>query len=162
MRYFLDTEFDDNGKTIELISIGVVAEDGREFYRISSEFGPDKCNQWVKDNVLPKLEGPRHTRTEIRDHLKAFVAGTGWPQFWGYYAAYDWVVVCQLFGTMLDVPAGWPNMCMDIKQYAIQAGMPHINKIVPPPDDNDHHNALTDAKWHKAMYDHIVGTREKW
>ena len=29
MRYFYDTEFIDNGRTIELISIGVAAEDGR-------------------------------------------------------------------------------------------------------------------------------------
>ena len=28
MRYFYDTEFIDNGRTIELISIGVAAEDG--------------------------------------------------------------------------------------------------------------------------------------
>ena len=38
MRYFYDTEFIENGRTIELISIGVVAEDGREFYAISTEF----------------------------------------------------------------------------------------------------------------------------
>ena len=29
LRYFYDTEFIDNGRTIELISIGVAAEDGR-------------------------------------------------------------------------------------------------------------------------------------
>lgn len=31
MRYFYDTEFIEDGHTIELISIGVVAEDGREY-----------------------------------------------------------------------------------------------------------------------------------
>ena len=40
MRYFYDTEFIDNGRTIELISIGVAAEDGREYYAISTEFNP--------------------------------------------------------------------------------------------------------------------------
>jgi hypothetical protein len=30
MRYWLDTEFIEDGKTIDLISIGIVAEDGRE------------------------------------------------------------------------------------------------------------------------------------
>ena len=29
MRYFYDTEFIEDGRTIELISIGVAAEDGR-------------------------------------------------------------------------------------------------------------------------------------
>lgn len=32
MKYFLDTEFHEDGKTIDLISIGIVAEDGREYY----------------------------------------------------------------------------------------------------------------------------------
>ena len=40
MRYFYDTEFIDNGRIIDLISIGVVAEDGREFYAVSTEFDP--------------------------------------------------------------------------------------------------------------------------
>ena len=30
MRYFYDTEFIDDGRTIELISIGIAAEDGRD------------------------------------------------------------------------------------------------------------------------------------
>ncbi|HET7322728.1 MAG TPA: hypothetical protein VFJ06_00160 [Halococcus sp.] len=34
VRFFYDTEFIDNGRIIDLISIGVVAEDGREFYAI--------------------------------------------------------------------------------------------------------------------------------
>jgi hypothetical protein len=159
MRYFLDTEFDDNGRTIELISIGIVGEDGREFYRISNEFDPEACNPWVKQNVLNQLTGPRHARSEIRDGIKAFISGDSLPDFWGYFADYDWVVFCQLFGTMLSLPAGWPNMCMDVKQLAIHMGMPHINKIVPPPDDA--HNALSDAKWTMEMYKKLVGFREK-
>ena len=39
-RYFYDCEFIEDGRTIELISIGVVAEDGREFYAVSTEFDP--------------------------------------------------------------------------------------------------------------------------
>jgi uncharacterized protein YjfI (DUF2170 family) len=38
VKYFYDTEFIDNGRIIDLISIGVVAEDGREYYAISTEF----------------------------------------------------------------------------------------------------------------------------
>ena len=32
MKYFYDTEFIDDGHTINLISIGIVAEDGHEYY----------------------------------------------------------------------------------------------------------------------------------
>ena len=35
MRYFYDTEFLEDGETIDLISIGIVAEDGREYYAVN-------------------------------------------------------------------------------------------------------------------------------
>ena len=44
MRYFYDTEFIEDGETIELVSFGVVAEDGREFYAVSSDFDPASAN----------------------------------------------------------------------------------------------------------------------
>ena len=58
MRYFYDTEFIEDGRTIELISIGVVAEDGREYYAVSTEFDPERAGSWVRANVLPKLPPP--------------------------------------------------------------------------------------------------------
>lgn len=35
MRYWYDTEFLEDGRTIDLISIGIVAEDGREYYAVN-------------------------------------------------------------------------------------------------------------------------------
>jgi hypothetical protein len=55
MRYWYDTEFIEDGDTIDLISIGIVAEDGRELYMQSAEFYPPKAGQWVKENVIPHL-----------------------------------------------------------------------------------------------------------
>ena len=37
-RYFYDTEFIEDGTTIDLVSIGIVDEAGREFYAVSTEF----------------------------------------------------------------------------------------------------------------------------
>jgi len=49
MKYFYDTEFIDNGHTIELISIGVAAEDGREYYAISNRIQPGGApGSWVR------------------------------------------------------------------------------------------------------------------
>ena len=59
MRYFYDTEFIEDGRTIELVSIGIVAEDGREYYAVSTAFDPSKANAWVRENVLDKLPSPR-------------------------------------------------------------------------------------------------------
>ncbi len=75
MKYFIDTEFIEGfnqpkflgipiGKKrhfIDLISIGIVAEDGRTYYAISNEFDPNDADQWVKDNVIAKLDKPFKT-----------------------------------------------------------------------------------------------------
>ena len=43
MRFFYDCEFIEDGTTIDLVSIGVVGEDGREFYAVSTEFDPERA-----------------------------------------------------------------------------------------------------------------------
>jgi hypothetical protein len=69
MRIFYDTEFLEDGKTIELISIGMVAEDGREYYAVNSalahRWGPGRRlrrriqkHEWLMANVVPGLPKP--------------------------------------------------------------------------------------------------------
>jgi hypothetical protein len=53
MRFFYDCEFIEDGTTIDLVSIGVVGEDGREFYAVSTEFDASRAGAWVRANVLP-------------------------------------------------------------------------------------------------------------
>ncbi len=149
MRFFIDTEFIEDGRTIDLISIGVVAEDGREFYAESGEVDLTRANPWVRDNVLPHLDGKGLRRWRIAKSLVEFVGDK--PEFWGYYADYDWVVVCQLFGTMMDLPEGWPMFCMDLKQLAMSLGDPRL-----PEQTTTEHNALQDARWNRDSYDWLM------
>lgn len=163
MRYFIDTEFHEDGRIIDLISLAVVAEDGRELYLVSSEFEPGDCNDWVRQHVLPHLPHPaeRVTRSQIRDAVLAFVSGDGRPEFWGYFADYDWVVLCQLFGRMVDLPPGFPYLCMDLKQLALSLG---IEKL-PQPDEEDEHHALNDARWIRDRFTeltHTDGRTSRW
>lgn len=57
IRYFYDTEFLEDGNTIELISIGIVADDGREYYAVNSDMPLEriKRHDWLVRNVLPGL-----------------------------------------------------------------------------------------------------------
>lgn len=103
MRYFYDTEFLEDGHTIDLVSVGVVAEDGREFYAVSTEFDPSVANQWVRENVLPQLppaDDPAwRSRRQIREELFRFLTGGEdvgrrerlRPQLWAWVGAYDHV-----------------------------------------------------------------------
>lgn len=55
MKYFLDTEFVENGSTIDLLSIGIAAEDGRVFYRQNKDAKFKEASDWVWRNVFPHL-----------------------------------------------------------------------------------------------------------
>lgn len=82
MRYFLDTEFVEDGRTIDLLSIGIVAEDGRELYLQTerAEFYhayPQYCpNDWVRKNVVPHLNATRTSHSQIQKQILEFVYGT--------------------------------------------------------------------------------------
>jgi hypothetical protein len=150
MKAFLDTEFIEDGKTIDLISIGIVRENDTIFYAISSEFDESKASLWVRENVLVHLPPPevqkRYPRSEIAQMIRDFFWDDLRPEFWGYYADYDWVVFAQLYGKMIDLPEDWPRYCRDLKQLADD-----LNIQLPQPVEIEHH-ALADAQWIKEGY----------
>lgn len=150
MRYWFDTEFIEDGKTIDLISIGIVAEDGRTFYAEALECDYDRASDWVKENVLPHLVSGEYLRPRaaIAADIVEFVGKN--PEFWGYYADYDWVVLCQLYGTMMDLPKGWPMYCRDIKQWCDSMGTPRL-----PKQTGTEHNALQDAQWNRQAWEFL-------
>jgi hypothetical protein len=154
MRFFLDCEFIERGPDfpITLISIAVVREDGQAKYWVSADFDPDTASDWVKANVFPHIEGEdKYTNMRIASELRDFI-GDSKPEFWGYYADYDWVVTVQLFGTMMDLPKGWPMWCMDLKQWCYMLGDPKL-----PEQGKGEHNALADALWNKTAYEFLQG-----
>lgn len=160
MKYFLDTEFIEDGKTIDLISIGIVTEDGREFYCESSEFDESKACDWVRENVITKLwpANGRQSRADIRNEILDFI-GSDTPEFWGYYASYDWVVFCQLFGTMMDLPKGFPMYINDIMQ--IIDDNPKRKTILEMAEAqqklaDDRHIAIGDARRTMEIYKKLV------
>lgn len=151
MRFWFDTEFYENGRTIDLISIGVVAEDGREYY---AETGDSpllaRKSEWLEKNVLPHLTGERKALLDIQCELVWFMGEK--PEIWAYYADYDWVALCQLYGTMMQLPRSWPMYCRDIKQLCDSLGNPKL-----PKDPQAVHHALTDARWNKDVWEMLVG-----
>lgn len=57
MQIFVDTEFTTLAREASLISFGAVSEDGREFYCELTPVPQDECSSFVRENVLPLLEG---------------------------------------------------------------------------------------------------------
>ncbi len=247
MRYFIDTEFIEGWKkpikwlptignfnkpyhSIQLISIGIVASDGREYYAISNEFDWRDASKWVVENVLfglplkatvqdyndgtsldsemkccvipnPLYKSNAQIANEIIQFihepvLKKYDDGMMFAdetlkqvydcklepnhEFYAYYADYDWVLFCSLFGTMMDLPKGFPMFCIDLKQTFDEKQMAWANntdsyrfmmcramfkngqkiysvevdlkKLSTYPEQENEHNALSDAKWNLELY----------
>ena len=176
MKIYYDTEFLEDGRTIDLISIGLAAEDGREYYAVNSDAPWEriKDSDWLVRNVLPSLPvtgrksldtylkhspnsfprpplsivGPDLADTRVRprqviaNEVRDFILAAPDPQLWAWYAAYDHVALCQLWGPMINLPEGVPMWTNDLKQEAERLGNPDLPSM---PDANEH-NALSDAR----------------
>ena len=163
MKYWIDTEFIARPFAIDLVSIGVVAEDGREVYAESSEADWSKASPWTLTHVRPQLDGKGISLEDISYTLRDFTDHDDDPVFWGYFPAYDWVALVGLFGGLEELPFHYPQLCLDIKQWAIELGDPEL-----PHQVGDRHNALLDARWTRdawaflARLDPVAGERRAY
>lgn len=192
MRVFYDTEFIENGRTIDLISIAMVAEDGRELYLVDESIEEEELykritsHNWLMENVIPHLPlatkydgmphlyqpghpnvSPRKTgtfsldakdnrvvsRRFIRNAVRDFLAATPDVELWAWFAAYDHVVLAQLFGPMIDLPANVPMWTNDLQQE-IERLQPDLAEL--PTEHGNVHDALADAEHARAVYDHLA------
>jgi hypothetical protein len=152
MRYFYDCEFIEDGRTIELVSLGMVDEAGREFYAVSTAFDPSRAIEWVRRNVLTRLPPPAdpawRDRARIRADLLAYLLEPGEPiELWAWMASYDHVALAQLWGDMRALPREIPRFTHELRQLWEAAGSP---RLAPP--DAERHDALVDARHNLARW----------
>lgn len=177
MKYWYDCEFLENGKTIDLISIAIVAEDGRELYAVNRDapWRRIKKHGWLMANVVPHLPQPHGDwilqmpkswiidfaspyvcrKTEIARGVRDFLlAGDGEPELWAYYGAYDHVAYAQLWGPMIVLPDGLPMFTHELMQLWEAAGRPE------KPAQTDEHDARADARWNRALWQACMDAME--
>ena len=176
MRYWYDLEFLEDGKTIEPISIGVVAQDGREYYAVVEDAPWDRIlqHEWLMQHVVPHLpieiSRPQpweidtpvqltfavsrivKPRRQIAQELSNFFADDGsTPELWTWYGAYDHVALMQFWGPMIDRPPHMPMFSHDLKSVAELFLPTDWERPVQP--EEDEHNALFDARWNRACWE---------
>jgi hypothetical protein len=113
MRIFYDCEFLEDGKTIDLISIGMIAEAGDEYYAVNSDLPIERIEShgWLMKNVVPHIPGQLQERSfddnrnlngrftldptdaivkphwVIANKVRDFILGQPDPQWWAWYGA---------------------------------------------------------------------------
>jgi hypothetical protein len=161
MRYFYDTEFHDDGKTIDLISIGIVAEDGREYYAVNDDANWPRIgqNEWLVANVVPQLlpvvQWKPRAQIAVEVHRFLTVERDGrrqTPELWADYSAYDHVALAQMFGPMVALPDFMPMFTNDLRTLLTITGY----KEQLPAQGAGQHDALQDARHLKRLYEKVT------
>lgn len=143
MNIFIDGEWNSYGG--ELISLALVAEDGRSFYEV---LGCDNPDPWVAENVMSKLGKPSITIQELQEQLELFLRQF---EFDSVHIIADWpediMWFCKVLvtgpGTRLDTPP----LTMEVLRVDTVSKNPH--------------NALADATALRDWYVNVDMTSTK-
>ncbi len=159
MKYFFDTEFYDDGKDLEFISLGIVSEDNRCFYAQNSAIDYRGIkDEWLRKNVINKLWIEFKSIDVIRSDLVRFVGMDRDAEFWGYNVSYDFFLLCRIFGKMSDLPENFGHTGYDVKCLGKYMGKSDIVKGISEDWKKCSmvHHSLFDALWTKDIYDRLV------
>lgn len=181
MRVFFDCEFTGLHKQTSLISLGCVTEDGRQFYAELIDYDQDQVDEWIKENVISKLHlrDLQNSEYGFEDHSKfprlieakgpkdfvrmalgSWLADYDQVEMWGDVLAYDWMLMCNLFGGAMNMPENIYYIPFDVATLLKAAG------IDPDQDrqsfwEGGGHVAKHDALWdaYDSMQAYGVGAR---
>jgi hypothetical protein len=95
----------------------------------------------------PSVKPPYVIRNEIRELIRSLsnqVLGPSQLELWADYADYDHILLCQLFGRMIDLPKYFPKFTHDIQQLRTSLHVGHSE--LPKSPKEEAHNALNDAR----------------
>lgn len=92
---FFDSEFSSlNPHEGEILSMGMVKENGNEFYiELESTATP---SAWVKEHILPTLTAPKFSREEALPRIAEFI-GPDQPLMVTFVSQYDTIYFYKLF-----------------------------------------------------------------
>jgi hypothetical protein len=144
MRVFIDGEWNSYGG--ELISLALVAEDGRSFYEVLGCYNPDP---WVAENVMPKLGKPWITLESLQEQLELFLRQF---EFDSVHIIADWpediMWFCKVLVTGPGTRLNTPPLTMEVLRVDTVSKNPH--------------NALADAMalrdWYVSVDMNSVGS----
>ena len=161
MKVFFDTEFTGLHQNTTLISIGLVDENGREFYAELIDYDQTQVDDWLQDNVIANLNGKNRSTTEqLRYDLAEWLSAYDKVEMWSDCLSYDWVLFNNIWGHAFDIPKNVYYIPFDICTMMKLKGVdPDINReeyaFNAVPETAQKHNALWDAQVIRACYENL-------
>lgn len=165
----------------DLLKIGGIYGDERNYWsftknhlnRLLKWYG--KTKKQIAEEILKFTNGfsveKLNIKPEVGVNPERWVIDNTPIEFYGYYADYDWVVFCWLFGRMIDLPTGFPMYCIDLKQILDEKALEtycnngtlnsekdlnkridYLKTLSDYPKQTNEHNALSDALFNKKLY----------
>ncbi len=185
MKIFFDTEFTGLHQKTTLISMGYVADNGREFYAEFTDYDESQIDDWLRENVIANLiyhdandqsytdgahTGRAGRKAYIAQELELWFASFGVDRFemWSDCLAYDWVLFCDLWDHAFNIPKSIFYMPFDIatlmKVNGIDPDMSREEFVFYSPSGDvpeNKHNSLWGAKVSKACYHKLIQSRSQ-
>ena len=170
MKIFMDTEFTGLHQGTTLISIGLVSEDGKEFYAEFTDYDKSQIDEWLQENVVnnlcitdeigeQKINTFKGNTRYIKEKLEFWLSELDSVEIWSDCLSYDWVLFNQIFGHAFNIPKNVYYIPFDICTMMKLKGIdPDISReeFIGNSVEGIKHNALYDAKVIKKCYNKLM------
>lgn len=184
MRVFFDSEFTGLHRNAQLISLGLIAENGAYFYAEFTDYDDSNLDQWIIDNVIKNLYleedyslyitvariaedtyrsydsmTVQDSTEHIRYRLEKWLSQFDKVEIWSDCLAFDWVLFCDIWKHAFSIPSNIFYIPFDICTLMKMKGVdPDISReeFMRCKIDGNKHNALYDAKVIMACYERLM------
>lgn len=173
---YFDTEFTGLHKNTTLISIGIISDNNKTFYAELTDYDKSQVDDWIKTNVISNLLFEDEKKNIVisddekkyqikgdskflKTHLTEWLSKFSEVEIWSDCLSYDWVLFCDIFGTVFDIPKNVYYIPFDISTlFKLKRIDPDISReeFTGTNDNKNKHNALFDAKVIKKCYEKLV------
>ena len=184
---FFDTEFTGLNKNADLISIGLISDNGKEFYGEISGINPNKQESWVRSNVLDNTveygealvldivenEDDYYVgdKSYIANQLREWLMQFADVELVSDVCHYDMVLFIDLFGSAFDLPDNVCPSCHDINQDIAEIynmtekeAFDYSRELILQGNnintDGAKHNSMYDARVIKSIYEILKNDRK--
>lgn len=180
MKCFLDSEFTGLHKDTTIISLGLVGDDGGEFYAEFTDYDDSQVDDWIRENVIDNLlfadcdpfvqtlgvvTFVKGDKEMVGRELETWFRKFKTVEIWSDCHHYDIVLLHDIFGGAFSMPDNVYYIPYDICTVFKMFGLdPDVSReaFIDNPVNGVKHNALYDAKVIRACYDKLRRNKHKY